>query len=185
MSLGAESVEEAAAELGSLIKAKPPESFREAIQLLGTAMELRHARPKMVSRAACQAVVHRFENTPAASAETVPTLLDLPILKCWPGDAGRFITLPCVVTKDPDTGARNVGMYRMQVYDGQSTGMHWQLHKVAARHGKRYYETGDRMPVSVFLGGDPVFTFCATAPLPDGLDEFLLAGYFAQKNRLN
>jgi 4-hydroxy-3-polyprenylbenzoate decarboxylase len=96
-------------------------------------------------------------------------------------DGGRFITFPCVVTQDPDTGERNLGMYRMQVYDERTTGMHWQLQKVGARHGRRYYETGSRMPVSVFLGGDPVFTFCATAPLPDGLDEFLLAGYLRKK----
>jgi 4-hydroxy-3-polyprenylbenzoate decarboxylase len=144
-------------------------------------------------------VVHRLAD-PTAETESVeigaatqyrptikqkgadPTLLDIPILKCWPLDAGRFITLPCVVTRDPDTGERNVGMYRMQVFDGQTTGMHWQLHKVAARHGKRYYETGQRMPVSVFLGGDPVFTFAATAPLPDGLDEFVLAGYLRKKS---
>jgi len=106
----------------------------------------------------------------------------LPILKCWPLDAGRFLTLPCVVTRDPDTGERNVGMYRMQVFDGQTTGMHWQLHKVGARHGQRHHETGRRMPVSVFLGGDPVFTFAATAPLPDGLDEFVLAGYLRKKS---
>src|SRR5439155_17245686 len=111
-----------------------------------------------------------------------PTLLDLPIQKCWSLDGGRFITLPCVVTKDPDTGERNVGMYRMQIYDNQTTGMHWQLQKVGARHGRRYYETGTRMPVSIFLGGDPVFTFCATAPLPDGMDEVLLAGYLRKKS---
>jgi 4-hydroxy-3-polyprenylbenzoate decarboxylase len=109
-------------------------------------------------------------------------LLNLPILKCWPLDGGRFITLPCVVTRDPDTGARNVGMYRMQIYDDRTTGMHWQLQKVAARHGRRYYERGERMPVAVFLGGDPAFTFAATAPLPDGLDEFLLAGYLRKKS---
>jgi len=181
MALGTESIEAAASELGALMQAKPPQSFRDAINLLGSALELRHARPKIVSRGACQEIVQRFDQPPPASGPD-PTLLDLPILKCWPGDAGRFITLPCVVTKDPDTGARNVGMYRMQVFDPQTTGMHWQLHKVAARHGKRYYETGARMPVSVFLGGDPVFTFCATAPLPDGLDEFLLAGYLRKKS---
>ena len=112
----------------------------------------------------------------------LPTLLNLPILKCWPLDGGRFITLPCVVTKDPDTGERNVGMYRIQIYDDKTTGMHWQLQKVGARHGRRYYETGTRMPVSIFIGGDPMFTFAATAPLPDGLDEFLLAGYLRKKS---
>jgi 4-hydroxy-3-polyprenylbenzoate decarboxylase len=105
----------------------------------------------------------------------------LPILKCWPLDGGRFVTLPCVVTQDPDTGARNLGMYRIQVYDDRTTGVHWQLQKVAARHGRRYYETGQRMPVAIFLGGDPMFPFAATAPLPDGLDEFLLAGYLRKK----
>lgn len=181
MSLGINSITEAADELESLIKAKPPTSFREAAQLLGTALELRHARPKIVSTAGCQEVVHRLDGAPK-TGETDPTLLDLPILKCWPEDAGRFITLPCVVTEDPLTGTRNLGMYRMQVFDEQTTGMHWQLHKVAARHGRHYYETGKRMPVSVFLGGDPVYTFCATAPLPDGVDELLMAGYLRKKS---
>ena len=182
MSMGAGSVEEAARELGALLKAKPPGSFGEAIQLLGLAMDLRHAKPKLVSEGACQAVALRAAELADGAAEGCPTLADLPILKCWPLDAGRFITLPCVVTRDPDTGARNVGMYRMQVFDSQTSGMHWQLQKVAARHGKRYYETGQPMPVSVFLGGDPVFTFCASAPLPDGMDEFLLAGYLRKKS---
>jgi 4-hydroxy-3-polyprenylbenzoate decarboxylase len=193
VSLGVESVDAAAAELGALMKAKPPSSMREAFQLLGTAMDLRHARPVMVEDGPCKEVVSRFDPPaprrhawPPASDTShhrePPTLLNLPILKCWPMDAGRFITFPCVVTRDPDTGERNLGMYRMQVYDGQSAGMHWQLQKVAARHGRRYYETGTRMPVTVFLGGDPVYTFAATAPLPDGLDEFLLAGYLRKKS---
>ena len=184
MSLGVDSVEAAAAELGSLMKAKPPTSLREAAKLLGTALELRHAKPKSVKSGPCQEVKHFFTEgqSAAVAAGKIPTLLDLPILKCWPLDGGRFITLPCVVTRDPDTGERNVGMYRIQIYDAQTTGMHWQLQKVAARHGKRYYETGQRMPVSIFLGGDPAFAFAATAPLPDGLDEFMLAGYLRKKS---
>ncbi len=187
MSLGADSVEAVSAQLEALLKAKPPTTFGQALKLLGTALELRHARPKMVSRGRCQDVVHRFDDTPpipasAGKLSDCQTLLNLPILKCWPQDAGRFITLPCVVTKDADTGERNVGMYRVQIHDSRTTGMHWQLHKVAARHGKRYYESGQPMPVSIFLGGDPVLTFCATAPLPDGVDEFLLAGYLRKKS---
>ena len=196
MSLGADSVDEVAAELGSLMKAKPPTGWREAIKLLGTALDLRHAKPKIVTDGPCKEVIQKFD-APASRKEPWPkaldvakatatsndaTLLNLPILKCWPMDGGRFITLPCVVTKDPDTGERNVGMYRIQIYDDRTTGMHWQLQKVGARHGRRYYQTGTRMPVSIFIGGDPVFAFCATAPLPDGLDEFLLAGYLRKKS---
>ena len=216
LSMGANSVEEVANELGALMKAKPPTSFKEAIQLLGLALDLRHAKPKIVSGGPCKDVIHKFAAPAAQKAawpkapdilpgglasrrpgaggaaevpatgsgtrDTCPTLADLPILKCWPLDGGRFITLPCVVTKDPDTGERNVGMYRIQIFDERTTGMHWQLQKVGARHGRRYYETGTRMPVSIFLGGDPMFPFAATAPLPDGLDEFLLAGYLRKKS---
>ena len=196
LSMEAESIDAVAEELGALLKAKPPTSFREAAALLSMAFELRHARPKIVKEAACQEVIKLFDAPARATSwppapnclcgekpsAPLPTLLNLPIQQCWPMDGGRFITLPCVVTKDPDTGERNVGMYRMQVYDGNSTGMHWQLQKVGARHGRRYYESGARMPVSVFLGGDPVYPFCATAPLPDGMDEFLLAGYLRKKS---
>jgi 4-hydroxy-3-polyprenylbenzoate decarboxylase len=199
MSLGASSVESAAAELGSLLKAKPPTSFTEVMKLLSTAADLRHAKPKLAKDGPCKEVVTRFD--PGASRTEpwpkgsevnreggvpppgpFPTLAQMPILKCWPLDAGRFITLPCVVTQDRDTGERNVGMYRMQVYDERSTGMHWQLQKVGARHGRQYYETGTRMPVAVFIGGDPAYTFCAASPLPDGLDEFMLAGYLRRKS---
>jgi len=195
LSMGAESVDAVAAEIGALIKAKPPTSLREALGLFRTAIELRHARPKQVKSGPCKEVVHRFDALESRTAPWPPapdwkqgtepfppTLLDLPILKCWPLDGGRFVTLPCVITQDPDTGERNVGMYRMQVYDDRSTGMHWQLQKVGARHGRRYYEAGKRMPVAVVLGGDPVYTFCATAPLPDGLDEFLMAGYLRRQS---
>jgi len=197
LSLRADSVEDVAAELGGLLHAKPPTGIREALALLGKAMELRHARPVTVRSGPCKDVIHRFD-APATRAEpwpqapdilagetgpaAPPTLLDLPILKCWPSDGGRFVTLPCVVTRDPDTGDRNVGMYRVQVYDDRTTGLHWQLQKVAARHGRRYYETGTRMPVAIFLGGDPMYPFAATAPLPDGIDEFLLAGYLRKRS---
>jgi 4-hydroxy-3-polyprenylbenzoate decarboxylase len=197
MSMGAESVDEVANELGALMKAKPPTSFKEAIKLLSLALDLRHAKPKTVKSGACKDVIHlvessklKVESWPKAPDVNQPstfnlqpaTLLNLPILRCWPLDGGRFITLPCVVTKDPDTGERNVGMYRIQIYDDKTTGMHWQLQKVAARHGRRYYEKGERMPVAIFIGGDPMFPFAATAPLPDGLDEFLLAGYLRKKS---
>ncbi|HEY4415117.1 MAG TPA: UbiD family decarboxylase [Verrucomicrobiae bacterium] len=197
MSMGAESVEEVANELGALMKAKPPTSFKEAIKLLSLALDLRHAKPKTVKTGSCKDVIHLVKssqskaeswpkapdvNQPSTFNLQPPTLANLPILRCWPLDGGRFITLPCVVTKDPDTGERNVGMYRIQIYDDKTTGMHWQLQKVAARHGRRYYEKGERMPVSIFVGGDPMFPFAATAPLPDGLDEFLLAGYLRKKS---
>ena len=197
MSMGAESVDEVANELGALMKAKPPTSFKEAIKLLSLALDLRHAKPKTVKSGSCKDVIHLVEssklkveswpkapdvNQPATFNLQPPTLANLPILRCWPLDGGRFITLPCVVTRDPDTGERNLGMYRIQIYDDKTTGMHWQLQKVAARHGRRYYERGERMPVAIFIGGDPMFPFAATAPLPDGLDEFLLAGYLRKKS---
>lgn len=223
MSMVANSVDDVANELGALMKAKPPTSFKEAIKLLSLALDLRHAKPKTVKSGSCKDVIHKYDapasrkepwpaapdilgNAPAPGAVSsafagntggnvvagaattapgagaLPTLLNLPILKCWPLDGGRFITLPCVVTRDPDTGERNLGMYRIQIYDDKTTGMHWQLQKVAARHGRRYYEKGERMPVAIFIGGDPMFPFAATAPMPDGLDEFLLAGYLRKKS---
>src|SRR5947209_17640419 len=183
LSLGADSIDEVAAELGSLMKAKVPMGLKDTLKLVGTALNLRHAKPKLVKNGACKEVIHRFEapatrdqpwpaaplitsaghSAPGGQFSNPATLLNLPILKCWPLDGGRFITLPCVVTKDPDTGERNVGMYRIQIYDERSAGMHWQLQKVGARHGRRFYESGTRMPVAIFLGGDPAFTFCATA----------------------
>jgi 4-hydroxy-3-polyprenylbenzoate decarboxylase len=171
MALGVDDVEDIARELESLLKAKPPTSLKEAISLLGTAMELRHAKPKNVKSGACKEVVQQ-----------TPNLGAIPIQKCWPLDANRFICLPLVITRDPDTGARNVGCYRMQVIDGRTTFMHWQLHKTGARHWRRYMELKRRMPVAVALGGDPVYAFAATAPMPDGLDEFMLAGFLRKKS---
>jgi 4-hydroxy-3-polyprenylbenzoate decarboxylase len=171
MALGVNDVEDIARELESLLKAKPPTSFKEAISLLGTALELRHAKPKSIGSGTCKQVVQPKTDVYA-----------LPIQKCWPQDAGRFVCLPLVVTRDPDNGTRNVGTYRMQVIDGQTTFMHWQLHKTGARHWRRYMELKQRMPVAVALGGDPVYAFTATAPLPDGIDEMMLAGFLRKKS---
>jgi 4-hydroxy-3-polyprenylbenzoate decarboxylase len=175
-----------AQEIQLILKAKPPIDLREGWSLLKQGIHLLHARPKHVKEGACQEVVHEIAERPTPNAQRPTlneiTLSDLPIIKCWPKDGGRFITLPNVHTRDPQTRARNVGIYRMQIYDERTTGMHWQIHKVGARHGKRYYERGERMPVAVTLGGDPIYTFAATAPLPDGLDELLFAGFLRRKS---
>jgi 4-hydroxy-3-polyprenylbenzoate decarboxylase len=118
----------------------------------------------------CQQVIH-----------TEPDLGILPVLKCWPHDGGRFITLPMVHTMHPDTGKTNVGMYRMQILDSKTTAMHWQRHKTGANHFEAWKATGKRMPVSVALGGDPVYTYAATAPLPENIDEYILAGFLRKK----
>ena len=171
MALGVNDVEDIARELEGLLKAKPPTSFKEAIALLGTAFELRHAKPKSVKSGTSKQIVQQK-----------PNVATLPIQKCWPQDAGRFVCMPLVITRDPDNGSRNVGTYRMQVIDERTTFMHWQLHKTGARHWRRYMELKQRMPVAVALGGDPVYAFAATAPLPDGVDEMMLAGFLRKKS---
>ena len=184
--LGVNDVADLAQEIQLILKAKPPTDLREGFALLKQGIHLLHARPKHVKEAACQEVVCIFDQ-PSANASPARkndqlSLADLPILKCWPKDGGRFITFPNVHTRDPESGARNVGMYRMQIFDDRTTAMHWQVHKVGARHGKVYYQRGERMPVAVTLGGDPALTFAATAPLPDGLDEILFAGFLRKKS---
>ena len=180
MALGRESIDEVAQEIQLILKAKPPTDLREGFALLKQGIHLLHARPKQVRDAPCQEIIHKIESD-AGRADDF-SLRHLPILKCWPKDGGRFITLPNVHTRDPETGARNVGVYRMQIFDERTTAMHWQVHKVGARHGKRYYERNEPMPVAVALGGDPALSFSATAPLPDGLDEILFAGFLRRKS---
>ena len=126
--------------------------------------------PKKVKKAACQEVI-----------EEIVDLYKLPVLTCWPQDGGPFFTLPLVFTKDPETGVSNVGMYRMQVFDKQSTGMHWHIHKDGSHFYQKYKSRGERMPVAVSLGGDPAITYAATAPLPEGIYEMLFAGFLRGK----
>lgn len=129
--------------------------------------------PKYVKKAPCQEVVITDN----------PTLDKFPILKCWPQDGGPFITLPLVFTRNPKTGKRNVGMYRLQKYDGQTTGMHWHLHKDGASNYRAYQEMGkDKIEVAVAVGTDPVITYAATAPLPRDIDEMVFAGFLRKKS---
>lgn len=149
----------------------PKNNLIEKLKLLPRLSNISSWMPKVVGgKAKCQEVVYHD-----------PDLSILPVLKCWPKDGGPFVTLPMVITKDPLTGIRNVGMYRMQVFDKKLTGMHWHKHKVGARHFNEYKKLGKKMPVAVALGGDPAYTYAAISPVPDNIDEFLLAGFLRKK----
>ncbi len=170
LSLGVEDLEEHARAIKDLMEMKPPKGFADKVKLLPKLVEIGNYPPKEVSGGACQEVV-----------EKNPDLNTLPVLKCWPQDGGRFITLPLVFTQDPESGIRNIGMYRMQVYDGKTTGMHWQVHHHGAAHYRTAEKLGKRLEAVVALGGDPALTYAATAPLPDGVDELLFAGFLRKK----
>ena len=146
----------------------PPLGLGGKLRALGDLVGVARAQPKMVSRAPCQEIVLTGDE---ADINT------LPIMKCWPLDAGKFITLPLVISRDPETGRRNVGTYRMQVYDSRTTGMHWQTHKVGARHDRKGRLRGDeRLEVAVALGGDPATIWSGSLPLPPDMDEIMVSG---------
>lgn len=150
----------------------PANSFKSKLKTLGLLKRVSSYFPKISKRKApCQEVIYAN-----------PDLSILPILKCWPFDGGKFITLPVVNTKDPLTSIRNAGMYRMQVFGTKETGMHWHLHKTGARHFTEYLKQKKKIPIAVILGGDPVYAYCASAPLPDGIDEYMLAGFLRKKS---
>lgn len=171
--LGVEDVEEIAAEIESLIKLKPPSSLIEKIEMAPMLYRLSRFAPKIVSPrgAPCQEVIMRADQI---------NLMELPILKCWPQDGGRFITLGAVFTKSPVDSKRNVGLYRMQIFNRSTTGMHWHIHKDGAAHFDQYRRAGRRMEVAVAIGADPAVVYSATAPLPHGVDEMALAGFIRQ-----
>jgi 4-hydroxy-3-polyprenylbenzoate decarboxylase len=169
--LGVEDLDELAQKVERLLALSPGRGGLSALMgLLPKLPLLRGFFPKRVRRAPVQEVVLKGEAV---------DLTRLPVLKCWPLDGGPFITLPLVITRDPETGELNLGMYRMQVLDRRSTAMHWQLHKVGRRHLEKARKLGKKLPVAVALGGDPVLTYAATAPLPPlpGVSEFHLAGF--------
>ncbi len=167
MALHCNSFDEIGKRIFSLITMQPPKTIAEKIKTLLTLKDIAKVMPKEVSKAPC----HKHILTDGA-------LLDaLPILTCWPKDGGPFITLPIVITKDPETGIQNAGMYRMHKFNNTTTGMHWQYNKDGARHYRKYCELQQRMPVAVALGGCPAITYAATAPLPPDIDEMLFAGF--------
>jgi len=170
LALGVKTLDDLAAEINQLMTPQMPEGIMDALKMLPMVGRLRDLMPKSVKDAPCQEIVRRDG-----------TLDDLPILKCWPEDGGRFITLPLVFTKDPETGMRNIGTYRMQVFDGRTTGMHWQRHKGGAQHYRVAERLGRRLEVAVALSPEPVLTYCATAPMPEGLDELILGGFLAKR----
>ncbi len=168
MALMCNSFDEIADKIEARMKIKPPGNLKEKIGMLFSLKEMAGVIPKKVKRGACQQQV--FE-------KGGPLLDMLPILTCWPHDGGPFITLPLVITKDPDTGIQNMGMYRMHKYDNETTGMHWQYNKDGNRHFDKYKNRNQPIEVAVALGGAPVVTYSATAPLPPDVNELMLAGF--------
>lgn len=173
MALGVNHLDDVAREIESLfhLLSSPKEGILDKLKLLPKLSQFASWMPKVKrGRGECQEVVM-----------TEPDITQLPVITCWPKDGGPFVTLPVIHTKDPNTGSRNVGMYRMQVFGPALTGMHWHKHKVSAKHFSEYKKLNKRMPVAVALGGDPVYAYSATAPLPENVDEYMLAGFLRKK----
>ncbi len=160
------SFDEIGSRLRGILEMEAPRGIWDGFRKLSELRELAGYSPRVVKKAPCKEVVVEE-----------PSLDVLPVLKCWPGDGGRFITLPLVITRD-SRGRQNMGMYRMQVFDSRTTGMHWHVHKHGARD---YLEAGEKMDVAVAIGADPATVYAATAPLPDGVDELLFAGFLRRK----
>lgn len=173
LALGVKQLDDIAHDIEGLFKllASPKESIIDKLKVLPKLSQFASWMPRVRSgRGECQEVVM-----------TTPDITKLPVITCWPKDGGPFVTLPIIHTKDPNTNTRNVGMYRMQVFGPTLTGMHWHKHKVSARHFNEYKKLGKKMPVAVALGGDPVYAYSATAPLPENVDEYMLAGFLRKK----
>ena len=165
LAFGVESLDDVAAKLSEILELQPPEGLAAKVRGLKMLKSIADSRPKVVKRGACQEIVLQGDEV---------DLGRLPVQTCWPGDAGPFITLPAVLTLDPRTGQRNVGMYRMQVLGPRSTAMHWQIHKDGRAD---YLFTEGRMEVAVALGLDPITAYSASAPLPKHIDELMVAGF--------
>ena len=174
LALGVNQLDDIAREIEGLFKllSAPKEGLLDKLKLLPKLSQFASWMPKVrKGRGQCQEIVITDQ----------PDINKLPVITCWPKDGGPFVTLPIIHTKDPNTNSRNVGMYRMQVFGPALTGMHWHKHKVSAKHFSEYKKLGKRMPVAVALGGDPVYAYSATAPLPENVDEYMLAGFLRKK----
>ncbi len=171
--LGVDGLNELTTRLESLLALDMPRSLVDKMKRAGDWLGVfRSMAPKRVKDGPCQEVVD----------DKSPSLDILPILKCWPEDGGRYITLPSIISRDPATGRRNVGMYRLQQFDERTLGMHWQIHKGGAEHQRAAESAGaERLPVAVSIGGDPAVTWAGSAPLPPDIDEFLLAGWLRNR----
>jgi 4-hydroxy-3-polyprenylbenzoate decarboxylase len=171
LALGVAAADELGDQVAELLDLKAPEGLLDKLRLLPRLKALARFPPKRVASGPCQEVIEARD----------PSLAPLPILKCWPEDAGRYITFPLVFTKDPETGVRNCGTYRMQVFDARTTAMHWHIHKGGAAHFRKARRLGKRIEVGVALGADPATTFAATVPAPEGVDELLIAGFIRKR----
>ncbi|MEO6836879.1 MAG: UbiD family decarboxylase, partial [Ginsengibacter sp.] len=173
LALGVHNLNDTAKEIENLfhLLSSPKENILDKLKLLPKLGQFASWMPKVIGGSGeCQQVV--MQN---------PDITKLPVITCWPKDGGPFVTLPIIHTKDPNNNSRNVGMYRMQIFGPQLTGMHWHKHKVSAKHFNEYKKLNKRMPVAVALGGDPVYAYAATAPLPENVDEYMLAGFLRKK----
>lgn len=173
IALGVDNFEEVSARIAGFLEMQKPESLLDKLKLLPKLGELASVFAKRVTSGPCKQVIRRDDFS----------LNEFPILHCWPGDGGRFITLPMVFSNNPETGKRNCGMYRMQVFDAKTTGMHWQKHKQGAEHYRRLLAEGKqtRMPVAVAIGSDPATLFSSILPLPPAIDEMMFAGFLRGK----
>jgi len=174
LALEVNGLEEVAERIQGFLKMETPQGFFDKVKMLPKLAELGSFFPKSVKTGACKEVVQKGSDV---------NLLDFPILKCWPQDGGRFITFPLVFTRNPETGKRNVGMYRMQIYDERTTGMHWQTQKHGAEHFRRARAKNPegRIPVSVAIGADPATALSGMLPIPPDLDEMMFAGFLRRE----
>jgi len=173
IALQVEEFQQIADRISEYLQMQMPQGLLGKLSMLPKLAEMGSFFPKTVSSAPCQEVVLKGDQI---------DLGRLPVLTCWPQDGGPYITLPMVFTKNPETGKRNCGMYRMQVYDARTTGMHWQAHKQGAEHYRRRFKAGEtRMDVAVAIGADPAVMYSAILPLPPDLDEMMIAGFLRKK----